>query len=76
MVMVMSLLINAGSGLGFRFEVRAWTEMEIWCIKGMFMLKVVAKKLSETLEVNPYLLSLGHTFPLPSLCRRDRKGWY
>ena len=27
--------------LGFGFGVRAWTEMEIWCIEGLLMLKVV-----------------------------------
>ena len=42
MVKVTSLLINAGSGPGFSFGVRAWTEMEIWCIKGIFMVKVVS----------------------------------
>jgi len=42
MVKVTSLLITAGSGLGFSFG--AWTEMEIWCIKGMFMLKVVSRE--------------------------------
>ena len=35
MVKVTSLLINAGSGPGFNFGVRAWKEMEIWCVKGM-----------------------------------------
>ena len=39
MVNVMSLLIKARSELGFRFGDRAWTEMEIWCAKGKFMLK-------------------------------------
>ena len=39
---VMSLLINAGSELGFRFGVTAWTEMKIWCVKGMLMLNVVS----------------------------------
>ena len=32
----MYFLIN---GLGFSFGVRAWTEMEIWCVKGMYRLK-------------------------------------
>ena len=36
-VKVMSLLVNVGSGLGLGLE----TEMEIWCIKDMCMLKVV-----------------------------------
>ena len=41
MVNVTSLLIEAGSGHGLSFGVRASTEMEIWCVKGMCMLKVV-----------------------------------
>ena len=44
MVKVTSLLINAGSGPGFSFGVRAWTEMEIWCVNGMFILKVVSSE--------------------------------
>ena len=44
MVKVMSSLINAGSRLWFGFGVRAWTEMKIWCVKGMFMLRVVSSK--------------------------------
>ena len=39
MVRVTSLLIIAGSALGFSFEVRAQTGMKIWCIVGMHMLK-------------------------------------
>ena len=39
---VASLLVKAGSGLGFSFGVRGWTEMEIWCIKGMYRLKLVS----------------------------------
>ena len=42
MVKVMSLLAKVGSGLGFSFGVRAWTEMEIWCAKGMYRLKLVS----------------------------------
>ena len=34
----------ARSGLGFSFGVRAWTEMEIRCVKGMCMLKVVSSE--------------------------------
>jgi len=44
MVKVMSLLINGGSGLSETFGVRALTEMEILCIKVMFMLKVVSSE--------------------------------
>ena len=36
MVKVTSLLVKAESGLGFSFGVRAWTEMEIWCVKDMY----------------------------------------
>ena len=38
MVKVTSLLVKAGSGLGLSFGVRAWTEMEIRCVKGMYRL--------------------------------------
>ena len=41
-VKVTGLLVKAGSGVGFSFGVRAWTEMEIRCIKGMFRLKLVS----------------------------------
>ena len=33
------ILVKAGSGLRFSFGVRAWTEMEIWCVKGMLKAK-------------------------------------
>ena len=42
MVKVTSPLAKAGSRLGFSFGVRAWTEMEIWCVKGMYRLKLVS----------------------------------
>ena len=42
MVKVVSSLI--GSKLGFRFAVSAWTEMEIWCVKRTFMLRVVSSE--------------------------------
>ena len=41
MVKVTSLIVKAGSELRFSFGVRAWTEMEIWCVKGMYRLKLV-----------------------------------
>ena len=40
-VKVTRLLIKARSGHGCIFGVRAWTEMEIRCVKGMRGLKVV-----------------------------------
>ena len=40
MVNITSLLAKAGSGVGFSFGVRAWTEVEIWCVKGMCRLKL------------------------------------
>ena len=42
MVKVMSLIGKAVSGLRFSFGIRAWTEMEIRCIKGMYRLKLVS----------------------------------
>ena len=42
MVKVTSLIVKAGSGLRFSFGVRAWTEMEIRCVKGMHRLKLVS----------------------------------
>ena len=44
MVKVTSLLIKAGSALGFSFGVRAQTEMKMWHTKGMYKLKVVSSK--------------------------------
>ena len=44
MVKVTSLLIKAESALGFSFGVRAQTEMKIWCVKGMHLLKVVSSE--------------------------------
>ena len=44
MVKVTSLLAKAGSGLKFSFGVRASTEMEIWCVKGMYSLKLVSSE--------------------------------
>ena len=41
MVRVTSLLIIAASALGFSFGVRAQAEMKLWCVVGMYMLKVV-----------------------------------
>ena len=43
-VKVTSLLVKAGSGVGFSLGVRAWTEMEIWCVKGMFRLKLISSE--------------------------------
>ena len=40
-VKITSLLIETGRALRFSFGVRAWTEMKIWCIKAMHLLKVV-----------------------------------
>ena len=44
MVNVTSLLAKAGSGVGFSFGVRAWAEMEIWCVKGMYRLKLTSSE--------------------------------
>ena len=50
MVKVMSLLVKAGSGVGFSFGVRARTEMEIWCVKGMFRLKLISSEIIQGLK--------------------------
>ena len=44
MVKVTCLLAKAGSGVGLSFGVRALTEMEIRCVKGMFRLKVISSE--------------------------------
>ena len=44
MVNVTCLLAKAGSRVGFSFGVRAWTEVEIWCIKGMYRLKLISSE--------------------------------
>ena len=44
MVKVTSLFAKAGSGLRLSFGVRAWTEMEIRCVKGMHRLKLVSSE--------------------------------
>ena len=44
LVKVTSLLIDTENALGFSFGVRAQTEMKIWCVKGMYKLKVVSRE--------------------------------
>ena len=44
MVNVMSLLAKAGSTVGFSFGVRAWTEMKIRCVKGMYRPKLISSE--------------------------------
>ena len=48
---VTSLLFKAGSALGFSFGVRVQTEMKIWFIKGLHMLKVVSSEKKLGFEV-------------------------
>ena len=40
-VCLLRLKVDLGS---YSFGVRAWTEMEIWCIKGMYRLKLVSSE--------------------------------
>ena len=42
---VMSLLMDAESAIGLSFGVRTYTKM-IWCIKGMYRLKVVPHEIN------------------------------
>ena len=44
MVKVTSLLAKAGSGVGLSLGVRALTEMEIRCVKGMFRLNLISSE--------------------------------
>ena len=44
MVKVTSLFIEAESELGFSLGVRAQTEMKIWCVETMYMLKIVSSE--------------------------------
>ena len=44
MVNVTSLLAKAGSGVGFSFGVKHWTEIEIRCVKGMYRLKLISSE--------------------------------
>ena len=57
MVKVTSLLAKAGSGLTkstepsrFSFGVRAWTEMEIWCVEGIYRLKLISSEIIQVLK--------------------------
>ena len=44
MVNVTSLLAKGESGVGFSFGVKACTEMEIRCVKGMYRLKLISSE--------------------------------
>ena len=44
MVKITSLLIRAESTLRFSFGVSTQTEMNIWCVTGMCMLKVISSE--------------------------------
>ena len=44
MVKVTCLLAKAGSGVGLSFGVRALTQMEIRCVKGMLRLKLISSE--------------------------------
>ena len=48
------LLVNAGSGLRLSFGVRALTEMEIRCVKGMYRLKLVSSENNSGFKVARY----------------------
>ena len=49
---VTSLLAKAGSGVGFTFGVRAWTEMKIRYVKGMHRLKLISSEKKKS-KANP-----------------------
>ena len=56
MVKVTSLVVKAGSGLRSSFGVRAWTELEIRCVKGMHRLKLVSCEGFKGLKENCFRL--------------------
>ena len=60
MVKVTCLLAKAGSGVGLSFGVRALTQMEIRCVKGMFRLKLISS------EINSVFKGLKKTSGKPS----------
>ena len=66
MVNITNLLAKAGSTVGFSFGVRAWTEMEIRCIKSMYRLKLISSENNTgfkglTHEVNVDVLRMHST---------------
>ena len=50
MVKVTTLSTLVQSLPGFSFEARGQAEMKIWCIKGMYMLKVVSSEKNQVLK--------------------------
>ena len=50
MVKVTCLLAKAGSGVGLSFGVRALTQMEIRCVKGMFRLKLISSEINSVFK--------------------------
>ena len=54
MVKVTSLLIKAGTGVGYSFGVRALTEMKMWSIKDMHRLKVFSGEIKFWFQVTNY----------------------
>ena len=54
MVKVTCLLAKAGSGVGLSFGVRALTQMEIRCVKGMFRLKLISNE-KNSVRANIYV---------------------
>ena len=67
MVKVTSLLAKAGSGLRFSFGVRAWTEMEIQCVKGIQRLKLVSSENNSVVKG----LTQEYVFKLQSCISKD-----
>ena len=62
MVNVMSLLVKAGSGVGFSFGVKDWTEMEIRCVKGMYRLKLISSEKYSGFNFNNRRLFTGGVY--------------
>ena len=78
MVNVTNLLAKAGSGVGFSFGVKFWTEMEIWCINSMYRLKLIASEKNSwfnSLTTIGYLLDVLIKLWIPSMVRIFTSGW-
>ena len=59
---VMSVLAKAGSTVGFSFGVRASTEMEIRCVKGMCRLKLISSE--NNAELNQQIFHMRKVWKL------------
>ena len=72
MVKVTSLLVKAGSGVRLSFGVRARTEVEIRCVKGMFRLKLISSEKNSGFKG---LRNIALLLPAKRSSKNCRIGW-